>query len=524
MNKLLKMPILEIIKTIPDSKKRTYLGKIYVKALTEYYKKSGGDEVDLDELIIRNISTLILKNEFISDLKLFSSDRLKIDLNLSDIGISNSILKKKLIEFYDIKFEHDASFDQHVSSHTDCEILLHDFQERIRRKVVNLIFNNQQRFLIHMPTGAGKTRTAAEIILDFLRFSSSRALLSEKIKILWIAQSSELCYQAYETVKFILDKKGSQNITFGHYYENHELPENIEDQSAIIFCGIQKLLQHYKEDIWSRIKNDNYLIIVDEAHRSVASQWVQALDFFASNTSVFLLGLTATPGTGLLGNDNNYILSTYFNSNKITITDKNYKELENPISYLVKKEFLAKIHQINIDSYVPISDNIEYTESHEFKFTPKTLNELSVSYSRNSSIINIIRDNFSKNKKILVFTCGLEHNKIIQSILLNLGITSEAVDQTTKNRSSIINRFKNGDLNILLNYGVLTTGFDAPKTDVCIIARPISSIVMYSQMVGRILRGPFNQGNAENTLYTIKDNLGLGDYDNLFNSFNDFYK
>jgi DNA repair protein RadD len=77
---------------------------------------------------------------------------------------------------------------------------------------------------------------------------------------------------------------------------------------------------------------------------------------------------------------------------------------------------------------------------------------------------------------------------------------------------------------VLLNYGVLTTGFDAPKTDVCIIARPVRSIVLYSQMVGRILRGPKNKGNKTNTLYTIKDNLGHGDYDELFNSFNEFYK
>ena len=118
----------------------------------------------------------------------------------------------------------------------------------------------------------------------------------------------------------------------------------------------------------------------------------------------------------------------------------------------------------------------------------------------------------------------LEHNRILKTLLTEAGIVSETVDQGTNNRNSIINRFKDGNLNILLNFGVLTTGFDAPKTNICIIARPISSIVMYSQMVGRILRGPKNTGNYENTLYTIKDNLGHGGYDDLFNSFNDFYK
>ena len=93
-------------------------------------------------------------------------------------------------------------------------------------------------------------------------------------------------------------------------------------------------------------------------------------------------------------------------------------------------------------------------------------------------------------------------------------------------KETLINQFKDSksDLNVLLNFGVLTTGFDAPKTDVCIIARPVGSIVMYSQMVGRILRGPKNTGNKKNTLYTIKDNFNHGDYDTLFNSFNDFYK
>ena len=111
----------------------------------------------------------------------------------------------------------------------------------------------------------------------------------------------------------------------------------------------------------------------------------------------------------------------------------------------------------------------------------------------------------------------------MKSILFDYKIEAEIVDANSKNRSRIIDDFKNGNLNVLLNFGVLTTGFDAPKTDVCIIARPINSIVMYSQMVGRILRGELNNGNKKNTLYTIKDNLSHGDYDDLFKSFNEFY-
>jgi DNA repair protein RadD len=516
----------DLIENIPEGKKRTYLGPLFIKAITQYYDNYGEEDIDINELIKRDFKNIILEDKIISDLKLFALDKLKIILNQSfDINqLSLKTIRSAIIEYYEFKYEFDKSETRITLNETNCQITLHDFQERIRRKVVNLIFDNQKRFLIHMPTGSGKTRTAGEIIIDFIRMSSSKALLNDKIKILWIAQSSELCFQAYETIKWLFDQKGTQNITIGHFYDNEELPKGIENKSAIIFCGIQKLLLHYKEDIWQKIKNDNYLVVVDEAHRSVASQWIQALDNFVSNPSVYLLGLTATPGIGKGGEESNYLLSTYYQSNKISIADNDYVELSNPIKYLIDRQFLAKITRIDIDSFVKLSDKIMGSIIDEFKFTNRTLKELSVNPTRNSSIINVIKENSDKNKKILVFTCGLEHNQILQTLLDDIGIISETIDQGTKNRISIINQFKTGDLNVLLNYGVLTTGFDAPKTDVCLIARPISSVVMYSQMVGRILRGPKNNGNLENTLYTIKDNLQHGDYDNMFNSFNEFYK
>jgi superfamily II DNA or RNA helicase len=53
----------------------------------------------------------------------------------------------------------------------------------------------------------------------------------------------------------------------------------------------------------------------------------------------------------------------------------------------------------------------------------------------------------------------------------------------------------------------LTTGFDAPKTNVAIIARPTKSLVLYSQMVGRAMRGKKNGGNKECNIYTVIDNI-----------------
>ena len=43
-------------------------------------------------------------------------------------------------------------------------------------------------------------------------------------------------------------------------------------------------------------------------------------------------------------------------------------------------------------------------------------------------------------------------------------------------------------MNIIINFGVLTTGFDAPKSNIAIIGRPTQSVTLYSQMVGRVMR------------------------------------
>ena len=65
------------------------------------------------------------------------------------------------------------------------------------------------------------------------------------------------------------------------------------------------------------------------------------------------------------------------------------------------------------------------------------------------------------------------------------------------------------DVQVMCNYNVLATGFDAPKIDVVIIARPSTSVVAYQQMVGRGLRGEIFGGNKGNRcdIVTVKDNI-----------------
>ena len=131
-----------------------------------------------------------------------------------------------------------------------------------------------------------------------------------------------------------------------------------------------------------------------------------------------------------------------------------------------------------------------------------------------------------KGKSIIVFACSLEHSKLLNEICILLNINCASIDDKTSfnSRKKFIEDFRNKKINIIFNYGVLSTGFDAPNTNTVMIARPTASPIMYSQMLGRGLRGLEVNGNEECWLIDLKDNLkGLPDERNCFTMYNEYY-
>lgn len=77
----------------------------------------------------------------------------------------------------------------------------------------------------------------------------------------------------------------------------------------------------------------------------------------------------------------------------------------------------------------------------------------------------------------------------------------------------------------MCNFGVLTTGFDAPKTSAVVIARPTRSLVLYSQMVGRAIRGVRAGGNPSAEIVTVVDPMlpGFGSIAEAFVNWEDVW-
>lgn len=87
----------------------------------------------------------------------------------------------------------------------------------------------------------------------------------------------------------------------------------------------------------------------------------------------------------------------------------------------------------------------------------------------------------------LVFCSGVAHARHVRDAIREHGISAETVtgDTPGPERDGILAAFKAGRLRCVTNANVLTTGFDAPGTDLIALLRPTKSVGLYVQMVGR---------------------------------------
>jgi len=235
-----------------------------------------------------------------------------------------------------------------------------------------------------------------------------------------------------------------------------------------------------------------------------------------------LLGLTATPGRSWLDPDEDEKLAYFFNRNKVSLEVEGY---DNPIAYLRDQGYLAKQETIKI----------EYSGDHQLKisdlkngdFTPEQLNLIGKDAARNLRILDSVVTEARNGGSIILFACSVAHAKLLTILLRLKNYKAAFVTGATPPslREQHIADFKNGRLQILVNFGVLTTGFDAPKANVAIIARPTQSLVLYSQMVGRVIRGEHAGGTKSCRVVTVVDQqYGFTDLSESFDFWDDIWE
>ena len=362
-----------------------------------------------------------------------------------------------------------------------------------------------------MPTGAGKTRTSIEAVVDFWRFNSH-----DNAYIVWLVEETELCKQAEETFVELWKKRGDRNLNLMKFWGNNSVSlEELKKGGGIVIAGFDKLWSYYKKptdestEILLHIKRNNLLTIIDEAHKVIAPTYKQVTNFLLSTQKTKVLGLTATPGRSNIEEIDELV--NFFDNNKITLTDDSGQDMENPIQFLQDNNYLSKIirEPIICREEVVLTASEEEFLTNRLRLPQKFIDRLSKSEERTALIINKTIELVENGESIIIFACSVKHAKSLTRLLKIRGIDSRCVlgetDQIT--RVDSISKFKRQEMNVLINYGVLTTGFDAPKTTAILITRPTDSLVLYSQMIGRGIRGEKMGGTPNCYLVDIVDNI-----------------
>ena len=162
------------------------------------------------------------------------------------------------------------------------------------------------------------------------------------------------------------------------------------------------------------------------------------------------------------------------------------------------------------------------------EYTVDQLKVLARNKERNLEIMRQLRQLQLDKKPTIVFACSVDHAKMLSAMLTLEGIPNSLVlgDMDPMDRKHAIEAFKMKDsgVDIIINYEVLTTGFDSKNIKCVFITRPTKSVVLYSQMLGRGLRGPLMGGNEECILIDIDDNLQEFDNETAFSHFNDYWR
>ncbi|MCX8052995.1 MAG: DEAD/DEAH box helicase [Armatimonadetes bacterium] len=386
---------------------------------------------------------------------------------------------------------------------------LFSFQRRACRQVLDYLLNSASpRVMLHMPTGSGKTRTAMAVICSLLRNT-----LPEDGLVVWLAHSEELCDQAAEEFTRAWSALGDRDLPVFRNYGSYRCQLD-QAQGGVLVAGLQLLYRQSldKQDQFAALARRTRLVVMDEAHQAIAPSYRHLLGLLTMNDLTPIIGLSATPGRSWMDRDENVELANFFRHQKVSIQTK---PGESPIEFLQKEGYLAYIQYETIP-YAPGND-VELTKTEVedlkrgFDLPERVIRRLAVDHTRNLLLIErILREACDPQAKIIVFACSVEHAWLIANILRLKGVEVEAISSETPRdeRQRTIRRFRSdGELQVITNYGVLTTGFDAPKANVAVIARPTRSVVLYGQMVGRVARGPRAGGNEHARVITVVDQI-----------------
>lgn len=376
--------------------------------------------------------------------------------------------------------------------------------------------------ILALPTGAGKTFVAVRFLCE--------GPLSKGYKVLWLAHTHHLLEQAFFTFgpKYEDSKSGYEVGLIGGDKEelkvrvvsgakNNFPPKQIKNDDDVIIGTLQTIREAYNNELKQFMNfldsSDKLFVVFDEAHHAIAPSYRRLIfDLRKRYPDMRLLGLTATP--------------TASNENKEIILRKVFPQsviADATIKELMSQEILARPQfekiETNIDTKFDFGDYQRWSNTYS-DLPQKIIKNLAENDKRNKIIAQSYVKNKEKFGKTIIFTDRWYQCVTMCRYLRDRGVNADVmftmVDRnlgtagTAQRNLEVLEKFKKGKLDVLINIRMLTEGTDVPDADTVFLTRQTTSEILLTQMIGRALRGPKFGGTEIAHIVSFVDNW---DYD-----------
>lgn len=337
------------------------------------------------------------------------------------------------------------NLDKYIEDHwKNGEKVLRDRQISVFEDIHDFLEEGGKDGYVKLPTGAGKT----VIFSEFIEAIGLRTLIVVPTKIL-VEQTEEKLSQFAE------------KLDTGKIYSEEKRLGN--DVTIITYDSLIRMLDD------GAIDPDDYkCLILDEVHVCLTKNRVEAINRF---NHAIRLGFTATTQYSWKKKVENILPNEIHN---LGVKEAAEEGVVSPFSVILA--------ETNIDiSNVKITAEGEYSQ--------EDLNKAINTEGRNNSAVDLYKQLFDGQLGV-VYCCGIEHAEEVKNLFIQKGIKAEVIsgENSSKEQQEILRRFKAGEIKILCNADILTTGFDEQKASICLNLRPTLSSVMAEQRGGRVLR------------------------------------
>ncbi len=359
------------------------------------------------------------------------------------------------------------------------------YQEIAINNALDAIADNQQRILLTLATGTGKTVIAFHIAWKLFQARWNKQRDGKRLpRILFLADRNILANQAFNAFG-AFEENALLRITPSDVRKKGSVPTN----SSIFFTIFQSFMSGpEKEPYFGQYPADFFdLVIIDECHRGGAkdeSRWRGIMEYFSSAVQI---GLTATPKRKF--NADTY---AYFGEPVYTYS------LKDGIKDGFLTPFKVKRIQTTMDEYVYTGDDDVLSGEEEINegevFEEKDFNKRIVIEEREKKRVKLMLDSINPKEKTLVFCASIAHAGMVRDLINQVSVNPPAdycvrvTAKDTKTGDTHLRQFQDNEKTlptILTTSQKLSTGVDALNIRNIVLMRPVNNMIEFKQIIGR---------------------------------------